>query len=409
MVTSNVTPGSKIMAILQECPICKNKQSVKSKKCKCGADLDKMKNAGKTRYWIQYRLPNGKQKKEFVRDPKNEKDKGSYNDAVAAHGKRFAQKKEDRIMDMMPEAKITFNELAEWYVNLTSIQELKYYKDLKNNLNSFNEVFGGFLINEITPEDLREYQLKRKKEGYSDSYIDKHIGATRTMINRAFENSKVSGDTLKPFKIVKRLLKNNMANARKRILTHEEFLSLIQYLPIHLKPIAATGYYTGMRIDEILSLTWDKLDIKKRFIYLEAPDTKDKEERVIPINADLLKYLENIPQGLHSNHVFLYRGEPIKDIRTGLINACEKAGVLYGQKIKGGFIFHDLRHTFNTNMRKAGVADSVIMAITGHSTREMFDRYNTIDKNDMCQGIEKMEVFLANVTLSVTPDTKKGS
>ena len=73
------------MAILQECPICKNKQSVKNKKCNCGADLDKIKNAGKARYWIQYRLPNGKQKKEFVRDPKNEKKRGSYSDAVAAH------------------------------------------------------------------------------------------------------------------------------------------------------------------------------------------------------------------------------------------------------------------------------------------------------------------------------------
>jgi len=60
-------------------------------------------------------------------------------------------------------------------------------------------------------------------------------------------------------------------------------------------------------------------------------------------------------------------------------------------------------------MRKAGVADSVIMEITGHATREMFDRYNTIDEIDMHQGIKKMEGFLADVTLTVTPDTKKGS
>jgi len=45
-------------------------------------------------------------------------------------------------------------------------------------------------------------------------------------------------------------------------------------------------------------------------------------------------------------------------------------------------------------MRKAGVADSVIMEITGHATREMFDRYNTIDKDDMLYGIKRMKVFL---------------
>jgi len=35
------------------------------------------------------------------------------------------------------------------------------------------------------------------------------------------------------------------------------------------------------------------------------------------------------------------------------------------------------------NLHKAGVADSVTMRITGHSSREMFDRYNTADKEDL--------------------------
>ncbi|MBW2557531.1 MAG: tyrosine-type recombinase/integrase [Deltaproteobacteria bacterium] len=55
----------------------------------------------------------------------------------------------------------------------------------------------------------------------------------------------------------------------------------------------------------------------------------------------------------------------------------------YDQEGKGGFVFHDLRHTFNTNMRKASVPESVIMEITGHSTRSTFDRYNTIDEGDL--------------------------
>jgi hypothetical protein len=33
-------------------------------------------------------------------------------------------------------------------------------------------------------------------------------------------------------------------------------------------------------------------------------------------------------------------------------------------------------------MRKAGGTASVIMEITGHETREMFDRYNTVDNID---------------------------
>ena len=69
--------------------------------------------------------------------------------------------------------------------------------------------------------------------------------------------------------------------------------------------------------------------------------------------------------------------------------------------------FHDLRHTFNTNMRKAGVPESVIMQVTGHATREMFDRYNTIDPEDTRLAINKFENFLnAYKTLTIRTKTE---
>jgi integrase len=69
--------------------------------------------------------------------------------------------------------------------------------------------------------------------------------------------------------------------------------------------------------------------------------------------------------------------------------------------VRDGFIFHDLRHTFNTNMRKAGVQESVIMDITGHSTREMFDRYNTVDAEDARQAVDQLRNFLKSVDQNV--------
>ena len=48
-------------------------------------------------------------------------------------------------------------------------------------------------------------------------------------------------------------------------------------------------------------------------------------------------------------------------------------------------------------MRKAGVQESVIMEVTGHSTREMFDRYNTIDEDDARIALDQMTAFLKNV------------
>jgi len=52
-------------------------------------------------------------------------------------------------------------------------------------------------------------------------------------------------------------------------------------------------------------------------------------------------------------------------------------------------------------MRRAGVPESLIMAITGHSTREMFDRYNVIDKQDTVDAVNRLEVFFQNVNQNV--------
>ena len=41
-------------------------------------------------------------------------------------------------------------------------------------------------------------------------------------------------------------------------------------------------------------------------------------------------------------------------------------------------------------MRKAGIQESVIKGITGHSRNEVSDRYNQIDMEDMRQAVEKL-------------------
>ena len=46
-------------------------------------------------------------------------------------------------------------------------------------------------------------------------------------------------------------------------------------LSFHTAPIVDMGFWTGMQRDEILSLTWDKVDLKNRMIRLEPTDTKE--------------------------------------------------------------------------------------------------------------------------------------
>ena len=76
-----------------------------------------------------------------------------------------------------------------------------------------------------------------------------------------------------------------------------------------------------------------------------------------------------------------------KDLKT--CKDCEHKG------IKGSLCYHDFRHTAITNMRKAGVNISVIMAISGHRSAAMFERYNRIDLSDGREAMQRLERYLS--------------
>jgi len=373
------------MAILEQCPTCHMKQATKNKLCvKCGEDMDKAKRSKKVKYWIHYRLPGGKQKWELI-----------GNSIEAARDEQNERRKQKRRNEIIPNSKITFKELSEWYLDIEEVKGKASYRQMGYRVKLLNKEIGDRLVTHILPVDLQNYREKRRKKGLAPATIDDEITQAKMIIKRAWENRKVSANTLHTFLSIKNLLKSN-ANARDEIYTKEQFEKLInhKHCSQYLKGILATAFYTGMRKGEILNLTRDKVDLNNRRIKLEAIDTKTGEPRTCPICNELYRILKKIPRALHDPHVFLYNGKPIDDIKTTFKTLCEKAKVPYGRKVKGGLTFHDLRHSFNTYMRKAGVDKEVIKAITGHSTDSMFTRYNKIDRDDIDQAVEKLEVFL---------------
>lgn len=198
---------------------------------------------------------------------------------------------------------------------------------------------------------------------------------------------------MKAFKRVKRFLKGH-GNARKRVLSKTEYEALQEHSPKHLKSLLIMGYWTGMRKGEILNLTWDKVDLKNRMIHLEDEDTKEEKAKTVPIGDEVYELLNSIPRALHDPHVFLYCGRPIKNrVETALKTACRKAGIVWGREVKGGFIFHDLRHTFITDMGKAGVDRDVRAAIVGHAIKDMQGRYDEVHDQDKLAAIRQLESY----------------
>ena len=376
------------MGILAECPACHYKQKLANKKCsKCSEDLEKAKRSKRVPFWVYYRIPGkGGKDKQYYEPCK------TIEEAKALNSKHTVQKKERRYFEMIPESDTTFKELSDWYLELEVVKGLKMFEILKLHAKIWNEQFGGLQVNRLKKSSIENFRTKMLKTGKSRSYIDQIVGTARAMVNKAFEDDMLSGDCLRPFKKIKKLLKKN-ANARDMIFSREQYEKLLAELPAHQVPIVATAYWTGMRKGEILGLTWDKVFMKDREIRLEIEDTKDDEKRVIPIPEALYKILSVIPRALHDNHVFLYKNIPLTTINEGFNTAMKNAKIPCGRNVKGGLTFHDLRHTYVTDMRKAGVPDKLIMKITGHSTREMFDRYNTITADEKSIANEQLTKF----------------
>lgn len=379
------------MAILAECPRCRRKQAGKNRLCKCGEDLLQAKKSKRVRYWLSYRLPDGTQRRELASG--EDVDPHSIKDAQAAHAKRETQRKEKRFFDMLPEANMTFEGLTEWYLGLEKVRALKSFHTTGVYLRKFNQEFGNVVVGSIKLADLENLQAKRFKEGLKPKTVDDEINQMKSVIIKAFDNDLVGGDVLKTFRRVKKTLKAH-SNRRERVLTVQEFNRLQEKAPRHLRDIVTMGYWTGMRKGEILNLTWDRVDLKERFIRLEASDTKEGQGKAVPLGDDALRVLSRLPRPLHGGFVFLYNGRPIEHrFETAIKTACKSAGIPWGRKEKGGFIFHDLRHTFVTDMRRAGVARTVTMAITGHAITDMNARYDTVEDFEKLEAIRSLEKF----------------
>jgi integrase len=175
------------------------------------------------------------------------------------------------------------------------------------------------------------------------------------------------------------------------VLSRDEFDRLMAVAPTHLRPILLTAYHTGMRKSEILKLTWDRVDLNAGVIRLRPEDTKTEEGRIIPLTKELSEMLKNATIYLDAArhrvpYVFTYAGKRIGSVRRAFETACRQAGIT-------DVVFHDLRHTFVTNMRRASVDYFRIMAITGHKTMTAFKRYHTIDHRDLHQAIGQLDTY----------------
>lgn len=190
---------------------------------------------------------------------------------------------------------------------------------------------------------------------------------------------------------------------RKGFLRPQAYHKLLAELPSELQLLFVIAYHVGLRRGALLRIRWSQVDLNANTIWMDGCRQNRKPEPIaVPIYGDMKKFLSIQPR---TSEFLLARGsKPILDFRESWDVACARAGV-------PDLLFHDLRRTAVRNLRRAGIPESVIMKITGHRTRSVFERYNITDHTDTLEAGAKASEFLArehgDMSQSVTQSRKK--
>jgi integrase len=301
---------------------------------------------------------------------------------------------------------ITFRSFANTYLTDYAEQHKRSVDRDREIINVLNRAFGSLILHEITADRIEQFKRERlagKWRGHKHTSAPKPIRPGT--VNREFDTlrsifSKAVewGQLLEhPMRAVKRL---KVDSRRTRILTEAEQAALLKACPKKLARIVRLALITGARVGELLELRWENVS-DAELMFLE---TKNGRPRRIPVSDAMRAVLAQCVKSA-SGYVFTNTRTHTAYTVNGIAHVFRRALVRAGITT-GDVSLHTLRHTALSRMIASGIDDFTVMALSGHQSIRMLERYTHPTNARKLDALESFAVDGQKLGRTEKPDEK---
>src|SRR5437762_2491228 len=126
-------------------------------------------------------------------------------------------------------------------------------------------VLGKKRLQEISTDDIAQLISLLRRKGLSGKTISGALIPLNRILNHAVRRGHISEN---PVLRLERHERPRLQRREQRVLNHEEISRLLACCLPQYEPVLATALYTGMRLSELLGLTWQDVDFDRQTIHV---------------------------------------------------------------------------------------------------------------------------------------------
>lgn len=208
----------------------------------------------------------------------------------------------------------------------------------------------------------------------SPSTVNRDLATLSALFSTAVRHSKIKEN---PMQMVKKFPE---PEPRTRFLTPDEKERLLRELESgenrQMQDIVLIALLTGWRKGQILGIQKADLDSVTQSVLLQK--SKRSARRHVPVSSAVWEILSSLA-GTRTDYLFINSktGGKLGDFKKTWWNILEKVG------IKNDFHFHDLRHSFATDLLRLGAREFQIQAALGHASIKTTRGYAHVQDDDL--------------------------